>query len=488
MRLYEQSAVKLSGMLQSREISAVELFASVQARIAEQEPMVQAYLSMNPDALAQARAVDEARAAGVPLHPLAGIPVAVKDNIAVRALPTTCASRMLEGYVSPFDAEVVTRLRSAGMPILGKTNLDEFAMGASTETSYFHITRNPWHPDHVPGGSSGGSAAAVAAGEAVLALGSDTGGSVRQPASFCGVVGLKPTYGRISRWGLVAFASSLDQVGIFSRTVKDAALFLETIAGHDPKDATSARETFCAACSGGVHGLRIGVPEEFYASGTDAEVHACVHRALRILESMGAVLHPISLPETRSAVSAYYLISSAEASSNLARYDGVRYGHRAREYGSLAEMMERSRSEGFGDEVKRRIMLGTFALSAGHYEAYYQRAAAARSSIRQELLDAFRELDCIITPTASAPAPLLGKHQEDPVERYRSDLCTVTANLAGIPAVSIPCGRTEAGLPIGMQLMGAPWQEAVLLRIAHAYELETGGFPMPERGRSYAAV
>ncbi len=493
--LYRSSASELSSMLQDRKISAEELLQSVLTRIAEKEPQVQAYLAMNASALEQARAIDRARAAGAALPPLAGIPIAVKDNIAVRDMPTTCASRMLENYVSPFNAHAVEKLRSAGMIIIGKTNMDEFAMGSSTETSWFHNTCNPWDPTRVPGGSSGGSAAAVAAGEAVLALGSDTGGSVRQPAAFCGVVGLKPTYGRISRWGLIAFASSLDQIGVMARTVEDAAFLYETIAGHDPKDATSLQSSLPSVreqLGGDVRGLRIGIPKEFFAEGTDAEVSAAIHDALRLLERSGAVLKPIALPETRSAVSAYYLISSAEASSNLARFDGVRYGYRTTEYASLAQMMERSRSEGFGDEVKRRIMLGTFALSAGHYDAYYRRAVAAQERILQELVDVFQEVDCIATPTAPAPAPRFGIHQDDPVKRYRADLCTVTANLAGIPAISIPCGMTAAGLPIGMQLMGAQLQEEVLLRAAYRYEQETGGFPSlwdrTERGQGNGTV
>lgn len=493
--LYQRSASELSVMLQNREISAEELLQSILTRIAEKEPRVQAYLAMNPSALEQARGIDRARAAGAAMHPLAGIPVAVKDNITVREMPTTCASRMLENYVSPFDAHAVEKLRNAGMIVIGKTNMDEFAMGSSTETSWFHNTCNPWDPTRVPGGSSGGSAAAVAAGEAVLALGSDTGGSVRQPAAFCGVVGLKPTYGRVSRWGLIAFASSLDQIGVMARTVEDASLLYEVIAGHDPKDATSLQDTDPLGrkqLDGDVRGLRIGIPKEFFAEGTDAEVSAAVHDALDLLERNGAVLKPLSLPETRSAVSAYYLISSAEASSNLARFDGVRYGYRTAEYGNLAQMMERSRSEGFGDEVKRRIMLGTFALSAGHYDAYYRRAAAAQDRIRQELADVFQEVDCIATPTAPAPAPCFGTHQDDPVKRYRADLCTVTANLAGVPAISVPCGMTAGGLPIGMQLMGAQLQEGLLLRAAHRYEQEMGGFSSlwdrTERGQGDGTV
>ncbi len=409
--------------------------------------------------------------------PLAGIPVAVKDNLVTADFPTTCGSRILEGFRSPYEATVVRRLRRAGAVVVGKTNMDEFAMGSSTENSAFGPTRNPWHPERVPGGSSGGSAAAVAAGIVPVAVGSDTGGSVRQPASFCGVVGIKPTYGRVSRYGLVAFASSLDQVGALGRTVRDAATLLEVLSGHDPRDATSVNRPvppLTAACERGVRGLVVGVPREYFPPRLDPVVRRLAERALGALEGAGAELRDVSLPHTRYAIPAYYIIAPAEASSNLARYDGVRFGRRCREADSTGRLYQLSRSEGFGTEVKRRILLGTYALSAGYYDAYYGRAQEARTVITQDFERAFRDgVDMLFTPTSPTPAFKLGERIHDPYQMYLSDVFTVTANLAGIPAMSVPIGLAE-GLPVGGQLMAAHWREDTLLTAAATLEAELG--------------
>ncbi len=484
MELYEQTASVLSEMLRRRECSAQELLISVQERIGEMEPRIGAYLTFSGDAMQQARAVDEARARGESLHPLAGIPIAVKDNISTKGLRTTCASRMLEDYIPPYDATVIQKLKAAGMVILGKTNMDEFAMGSSTETSYFHPTCNPHRIGYSAGGSSGGSAAAVAAGETILALGSDTGGSVRQPAAFCGIAGLKPTYGSVSRYGLVAYASSFDQIGPMGRSVKDIAMLCSLISGHDPMDATSVKREFpdlAPALRPEISGMRIGIPKELFNNSISDEIRDCVMNALRQLESMGAVLKEISLPLTKYAVNTYYILACAEASSNLARFDGVRYGYRAQGCQSLAELYERTRSEGFGEEVKRRILLGTFVLSAGYYETYYQKARAVQRRIRQEYAESFRDCDLIAAPSAPCSAFRLGE-SSSPAERYRTDLCTVPANLAGLPAISIPCGVTGTGLPAGLQLIGTWFAEQQLLNAAHAYERQTGGFPAPVKG------
>ncbi len=479
--LYRYSAAELSRMLQRREISAEELMRSIQERMGSHENIIGAYLSVNENALAQAKEIDTRRAKGETLHPLAGIPIAVKDNICTRELPTTCASQMLSKYRSPFDATVVERICRAGMIITGKTNLDEFAMGSSTETSCFKRTHNPWNLQRVPGGSSGGSAAALSAGETILALGSDTGGSVRQPASFCGVVGLLPTYGRVSRHGLVAFASSLDQIGPMARSVEDCAMLFSVISGGDARDATCVRippmeYTFHT----NVRGMTIGVPEEYFGEGTDPYVAESVKKALALLEAQGAKLTSISLPASRNAVSAYYVLSSAEASSNLGRYSGVRFGYRSENERDLTAMYSCTRSEGFGEEVRRRILLGAYVLSAGCREQFYQRAQTARNQIRAELEETFHRCDLIAMPTAPQCAGYFGENAKHPVARYRADLCTVTANLAGLPAISVPCGTTPDGLPVGLQLMGRAFDEAALFTAAHAYECAVGRFPMPE--------
>ncbi len=485
MELFEQTASVLSEMLQKKECSAVELCQSVQGRIAAVEEKVGAYVTQCEDALEQAEAVDKARAAGEILHPLAGIPIGIKDNISTKGLRTTCASKMLEQYVPPFDATVMQPIRDAKMVITGKLNMDEFAMGSSTETSYIKKTHNPHCLDCVPGGSSGGSAAAVAAGEAIVTLGSDTGGSIRQPSSFCGTVGLKPTYGSVSRYGLVAFASSLDQIGPIGKSVKDVAMLYSLICGHDNMDATSAYRTypdFAAALQGSnVAGLKIGLPKEYFGAGIDDTVKTAVMNAVHLLEANGVIVKEISLPSTEYAVNTYYIIASAEASSNLARFDGVKYGYRAANYNGLTDMYERTRSEGFGDEVKRRIMLGTFVLSSGFYDAYYKKAKLVQRQIAQEFAAAFQQCDVIITPTYPTPAFRLGEQVDDPLKMYSGDVCTVPVNIAGLPAISVPCGKTESGLPIGMQVIGAKFAEQTILGAANAYEQLCGGFScMPQ--------
>lgn len=474
MELYEYTAAELSGMLRGKTCSAEELTRSVFARIAEKESDVNAYLATTEEqALKQAAEVDEKLARGEELSPLAGIPVGIKDNICTKDVPTTCASKILENFVPPYSATVVEKLDAAGMVTTGKMNMDEFAMGSSCETSYFKKTSNPRDLSRVPGGSSGGSAAAVAAGEAVVALGSDTGGSIRQPAAYCGVVGLKPTYGAVSRYGLVAFASSLDQIGPFGRCVRDTAMLFDLIRGYDPKDATSAHQDFAPvapALTGSAKGLKVGIPREFFGPGVDDAVKTRVTAAAKQLETLGATLQDISLPGTDYALSAYYIIACAEASSNLARYDGVKYGYRAEHFDNLIDMYERSRSEGFGAEVKRRILLGTFVLSSGYYDAYYKKAKLTQNRIRDEYTQAFRSCDVILTPTAPTTAFRLGERVDDPLKMYAADICTVPVNIAGLPAVSMPCGADENGLPVGLQLIGPKFGEETILNAALALE------------------
>lgn len=479
MKLFEKNAAELSVMLRQKECSAVELTQDVLSQIQRKETEVGAYVTQCTDCLEQAKAIDDARAAGKSLHPLAGIPIGIKDNISTKGIRTTCSSRMLENYVPPFDATVMQAVRNAGMVITGKMNMDEFAMGSSTETSYFHITHNPHDLGRVPGGSSGGSAAAIAAGEAILTLGSDTGGSIRQPASLCGVVGLKPTYGSVSRYGLVAFASSLDQIGPFGKSVQDVALLQSLIQGHDPMDATSACRPYTNLYEnlhGQVQGLCVGVPKEYFGDGIDDCVKEAVTAAIQLLQDNGAEIREISLPSTKYAINTYYIIASAEASSNLARFDGVKYGYRAAEYDSLTDMYEKTRSEGFGDEVKRRIMLGTFVLSSGFYDAYYKKAKLMQRRIAQEFSSAFETCDVIITPTAPSAAFRIGENMHDPLKMYYSDVCTVTVNIAGLPAVSVPCGKSSKGLPLGMQIIGNRFDEQTILNTAYAYEQLVGGF------------
>ena len=482
MELYQKSAAELSRMLRAKEVSAKEITESTLARIQAVEPKIDAFLSVDEEnALAQAARIDEKIARGEALGCLAGIPVAVKDNICTKGSATTCASKMLENFVPPYNATVVDKLQAADAVIPGKVNMDEFAMGGSCENSAFKATKNPWDTDRVPGGSSGGSAACVAACEVPLSLGSDTGGSVRCPAGLCGIVGLKPTYGAVSRFGLVAFASSLDQIGPFGRTVDDTALLFSAICGHDAAhDATSKPYVFEGLTDGACRGLRVGVPKEYYGDGVSSEVKAGVLRAVEDLKHLGAQIVEISLPSTPYALSAYYIISSAEASSNLARYDGVKYGYSGRRDGSLNDLYLSTRSEGFGKEVKRRIMLGTYVLSSGYFDAYYKRAKMLQRLIAREFADAFEQCDVIVTPTTPTTAFKLGEKTNDPLAMYASDVCTTTANIAGLPGLSIPCGFDGAGLPIGMQLIGPKWSEAKLLSVAKCYETAKGGFAVKE--------
>jgi aspartyl-tRNA(Asn)/glutamyl-tRNA(Gln) amidotransferase subunit A len=446
------------------------------ARIEKLDAQVGAYLTVTREAaLAAAAAADARYRAGTPLGPLDGVPVALKDLLCTRGVRTTCGSKILEGFVPPYDATVVVRLAAAGAILLGKTNMDEFAMGSSTEHSAFKPTRNPWDLARVPGGSSGGSAAAVAADLAAGSLGSDTGGSIRQPAAFCGTVGLKPTYGRVSRYGLVAFASSLDQIGPFAKDVQDAALLLQAIAGHDPRDATSVEvpvPDYAAGLAGRVAGLRAGIPREYFTGALDPEIERGVRAAIEALRALGIATEEVSLPATDYALAAYYVIAPAEAASNLARYDGVKYGLRVPGARDLIEMSSRTRAAGFGAEVKRRIMLGTYALSAGYYDAYYGRAQRVRTLVRRDFEAAFERVDLILAPTTPNVAFKHGE-KEDPLAMYLNDALTIPANLAGLPGLSVRCGFTAAGLPIGLQLIGKPLEEATLLRVAHAYERAT---------------
>lgn len=474
MSLYEKTASELGGLLERKEISAAELAESVYGRIDAVEDNVGAYVTLTKElALSQAKTVDEKRASGEKLPPLAGIPMAVKDNIGVKGVRLTCASKMLENYVPPFSATVIDRLVTDGLVITGKTNLDEFAMGSSTETSYFKKTRNPHDLDRVPGGSSGGSAAALAAGEAIIALGSDTGGSVRLPASYCGVVGLKPTYGAVSRYGAIAFGSSLDQISPMGRSVEDVAMLFSSICGHDKMDAVCMRREypdFAAGLETDIKGKIIGVPKEYFGEGVDKEVTGHVMAAIREFEKHGAKTKEISLPSTDFALSAYYIISSAEASSNMARFDGIRFGYRAEKFSDFNELIENSRSEGFGEEVKRRIMLGTNVLSSGYYDAYYKRAALARVRIGEEFARAMDSCDCLMTPTAPTTAIRLGENAGDPVKMYAMDVCTVAISIAGLPAISVPCGVDSGGLPVGLQIIGAKFAEQTVLQTAYWYE------------------
>jgi len=474
--LWRLGAAEISRAVAARDLSAREVARAHLDRLAAVDPKLDAFLAvLGERALERAERLDETLAAGEPAPPLAGVPVAVKDVLDMEGLPTTCGSRILEGYRPPFTATAVARLEAAGAIVLGKTNMDEFAMGSSTENSAFKRTRNPWDLACVPGGSSGGSAAAVAAGAAPIALGTDTGGSVRQPAALCGIVGLKPTYGRVSRYGLVAFASSLDQVGAFARSVEDVAVVASTIFGHDPRDATSAPEPvpdFRKALEEGIAGLRVGVPWSFLERGVDEGVGAGFRGAVAVLERTGAAVREVMLPHLPHAIASYYIVATAEASSNLARYDGVRYGLRARRAGGLAAMYGESRDLGFGAEVKRRIILGTFVLSSGYYDAYYLRAQKVRSLIRRDFEEAFRACDVIAMPTTPSPAFRLGEKIEDPLQMYLQDIFTVPANLAGLPAISIPSGFV-GGLPVGLQLIGRPYDEAGILRMGHAYQAET---------------
>jgi aspartyl-tRNA(Asn)/glutamyl-tRNA(Gln) amidotransferase subunit A len=460
--------------IQERKTTATALAEAYYSRIEKDDPQIGAYLTLSKErALAKAAEMDSLAAKGDRLPPLGGVPVGIKDVMITRGVRTTAGSKVLGNYVPPYDCTAVARLEAAGAVVLGKLNCDEFAMGSSTENSAWRPVRNPRDLSRVPGGSSGGSAAAVAADMAVATLGSDTGGSIRQPAAFCGVVGLMPTYGRVSRYGLIAFASSLDHIGPLTRTVKDAAIVLRTIAGRDPMDSTSADvpvPDYVADLEKPVRGLRLGVAKEYFGEGLDLEVRTAVETAIQKLAGLGCEIVPVSLPHTKYAIPTYYIVATAEASSNLARYDGVRYGYRAKDAHTLAEMYRRSRDQAFGAEVKRRIMLGTYALSAGYYDAYYLKAQKVRTLLTRDFEEAFKKVDAIVTPTSPTPAFKLGEKVDDPLAMYLADIYTVTADLAGIPGISVPCGETKEKLPIGLQILGKHFGEATVLRVAHAYE------------------
>ena len=463
-------------LLAQREVSAVDLTRTVLERIATTDPHIASFITVTPEtALAQAEAADVRRARGEN-GPLLGVPLGIKDMILTEGIRTTAASKILGNFVAPYDATVSRKLREAGAVCVGKLNCDEFAMGSSTENSAFQVTRNPWDTDRVPGGSSGGSASAVAARQCLGTLGTDTGGSIRQPAACCGVVGIKPTYGRVSRYGVIAYASSLDQVGPLAQTVTGCAHLLGTIAGHDPHDSTSVKRpvpNYAAALGRGIDGLRIGIPREYFVEGMQPEVERAVRGAVRVLEQQGARVSEVSLPHTANAIPAYYLIATAEASSNLARYDGIKYGLRAEDADGLLAMYQRTRAAGFGAEVKRRIMLGTYALSAGYYDAYYVKALKVRTLIRRDFEAVFAAHDVLVTPTAPTTAFRIGEKTTDPLQMYLSDIFTISVNLAGLPAVSLPCGFDAAALPIGLQIIGRPFEEDTVLAAAHAYEQAT---------------
>lgn len=473
MSLYEKTGVELASLMAAGKVTSVEITKDLIDHIEQVEGKVRAFQTVaKASALKEAEAADRRRAVGERVTGLTGIPIAIKDNICTKGLRTTCSSQILSNFIPPYDATVITRLKQAGAVIIGKTNMDEFAMGSSTENSGFEPTHNPWDLARVPGGSSGGSAAAVAAREVPLALGSDTGGSIRQPAAFCGVMGLKPTYGQVSRYGLVAFASSLDQIGPFGRSAKDLALLYDAIGGYDPMDSTSLpghEPTTLGALDQDVKGLRVGLPKEYFSAGLDPEVRALVMNAVKVFTDLGMVVEETSIPTTEYAIATYYIICMAEASSNLARYDGVRYGFRADAGEDIVSMYMKTRAQGFGSEVKRRIMIGTYALSAGYYDAYYLKAQKVRTLLRKEFEAAFEKYDLLLTPTSPVLPWPIGEHDEDPLAVYLADICTVSANLAGIPGLSIPCGFAN-GLPVGLQLMGKALSEALLLRVAHHYE------------------
>ncbi|GGJ78336.1 aspartyl-tRNA(Asn)/glutamyl-tRNA(Gln) amidotransferase subunit A [Anoxybacillus voinovskiensis] len=476
MSLFDYKLSELHGMLHKKEISVSDLVDESFKRIAEVDEKVQAFLTLNEEqARAKAKELDEKLATEKEFGLLFGMPIGIKDNIVTKGLRTTCASKILYNFDPIYDATVVERLNQADAVTIGKLNMDEFAMGSSTENSGFQLTRNPWDLERVPGGSSGGSAAAVAAGEVPFALGSDTGGSIRQPAAFCGVVGLKPTYGRVSRYGLVAFASSLDQIGPITRNVEDNAYLLQVISGVDPMDSTSANvdvPDYVSALTGDIQGLKIAVPKEYLSEGVSEEVRQSVLQALKVLESLGATWEEVSLPHSKYALATYYLLASSEASANLARFDGVRYGYRTDNAKNLIDMYKQTRSEGFGNEVKRRIMLGTFALSSGYYDAYYKKAQKVRTLIKQDFENVFEKYDVIIGPTTPTPAFKIGEKTSDPLTMYANDILTIPVNLAGVPGISIPCGFVN-GLPVGLQIIGKHFDESTIYRVAHAFEQAT---------------
>ncbi len=467
---------QLSGCLRSGELTAVQAAEAYLASIRENDPSIRAYLSvLEEKAMGQAAETDRRRARGETLSPLAGVPVGIKDNICTKGVTTTCASRMLEQFIPPYNAHVIEKLEEAGAVTLGKLNMDEFAMGSSTENSFFQITHNPRDLARVPGGSSGGSAAAVAANEAAFALGSDTGGSIRQPAAFCGVVGMKPTYGTVSRYGLVAFASSLDQIGPLTRDVADSAMVMDCIAGHDSRDSTSIRMDklpYASQLGQDIRGIKIALPEEFFGEGLSEDVRKGIQLAARRFQDLGAEIVRVSMPALTHALPAYYIISSAEASSNLARFDGIRYGYRSPDYEDISSLYKNSRSEGFGEEVKRRIMLGTFALSSGYYDAYYKKALQVRTLITRDYSRIFAACDCILSPVAPTTAYKIGEKTANPLEMYLGDIYTVPVNIAGLPGLSMPCAAASDGMPVGMQLIGPAFSEPLLYRVGYAYETD----------------
>ena len=488
MKITRMTLLELSDAMQRGDLTSREVTQAYLDRIHQVEGKVQAYISLNEDeALRQADECDKKRQQGEKVSPLCGIPVAVKDNICVKGGKTTCASKMLADFVSPYSATVWEKLQAAGCVLLGKTNLDEFAMGSTTETSAYGVTRNPWNTEHVPGGSSGGSAAAVAAEECFFALGSDTGGSIRQPASFCGVVGLKPTYGTVSRYGLIAYGSSLDQIGPLTKNVTDCATVMEAIASHDTKDSTSidraaiGKDTdFTSALIEDVKGMKIGIPRDYFGDGLDSEVKEAVLAAAKALEAKGASVEEFDLSLVEYAIPTYYTIAAAEASSNLERFDGIKYGYRTSEYEGLHNMYKKTRSEGFGPEVKRRIMLGSFVLSSGYYDAYYLKALRVKAMIRKAFDDAFSKYDLILGPVAPTTAPKLGESLSDPLKMYLGDIYTISVNLAGLPGISVPCGMDSQGLPIGMQLLADSFEEKKLIQAAYTYEKIRGEFGKKE--------
>ena len=474
MRILDLTAVELGKKIKAKEITVVDAVKASLEQIKKLEPVVHAYVTVDEEgALKRAEEVQRLIDDGTLTGPLAGVPVAIKDNMCTKDLLTTCSSKILYNFVPTFSAEAVINLEKAGAVILGKTNMDEFAMGSTTETSAYGVTRNPWDPEHVPGGSSGGSCAAVAAEECFFALGSDTGGSIRQPSSFCGVTGIKPTYGTVSRYGLIAYGSSLDQIGPIARDVTDCATILEAISSYDKKDSTSIpREDmdFTSALVDDVKGMRIGIPRDYLGEGLDEEVKDAILKAAKVLEEKGAIVEEFDLGLVKYAIPAYYVIASAEASSNLSRFDGVKYGLRAKEYEGLHEMYKKSRSEGFGEEVKRRIMLGSFVLSSGYYDAYYLKALRTKALIKKEFDKAFEKYDVILGPAAPSTAPKLGESLSDPLKMYLGDIYTISVNLAGLPGMTVPCGKDSAGLPIGLQLIGDCFQEKKIIRAGYAFE------------------
>lgn len=474
--MHNKTAHEIRDMLRKKEVSAVEVTENVLKRIENIDDKVGSFLRVyGENAIENAREVDNRFASGEALPDLAGIPIGIKDNMCIRGTNTTCSSKMLENFVAPYDAAVVEKFKENSSIIIGKLNMDEFAMGSSTETSAFKKTRNPYDLERVPGGSSGGSAASVASGEVYLSLGSDTGGSIRQPAALCGIVGLKPTYGRVSRYGLVAFASSLDQIGPFTKDVEDSAIVMNAISGKDFRDSTSADravEDFTKYLTKDIRGLKIGMPKEYFGEGIADDVRKVIMDAIEVLKAQGAEIKEISLPMSKYSLEVYYILASSEASSNLARFDGIKYGYRAEDFSDAVDIYSKSRSQGFGDEVKRRIMLGTYALSAGYYDAYYKKALKVRTLIINEFKEAFRDVDVIVSPTAPTTAFKFGEKTQDPLSMYLSDICTVPINIAGVPAISVPAGLAN-GLPVGLQFIGNYFEEGTLFRVAHAFEQST---------------